>query len=97
MIDLNKTDYVTILIEAAKILDGTLVQKPTGEVIYTLETEKPNKTYAYNDWGRYEKEYGMVYLKHENGVYYSYPKNKMLKVTIYKYDLQKYIDETCEY
>ncbi len=97
MIDLNNDSYITVLIEAGKILDGTKVFKPSGDVDYILCTQKPNSNcIVNNDIKRYGKG-GKVYLKHSNNKYYAYPKNKLLRVRIDKYDLQRIIDDTSEY
>lgn len=98
MIDLHNDSYITVLIEAGKILDGTTVYKPAGDVGYILCTEEPNFTsIIYTDTKRYGKGKGMVYLKHSNDKYYAYPKNKILRVRVDKYDLQRIIDATSEY
>lgn len=98
MINLTNDDYLTVLIDAGKIEDGSTVFKPQGDVDYVLCTEKPSfNSIIYTDTRRYGTNKGMVYLKHSNGKYYAYPKNKPLRVRVDKYDLQRIIDESCEY
>ena len=98
MIDLNNKDYITVLIEASRIEDGTIVYKPTGDIQYRLYVDEPGYGSVINtDIRRYGTRNGMVYLMHDNGKYYAYPKNKFLRVRIDKYDLQRIIDETSEY
>ena len=98
MIDLNNDTYITVLIEAGKILDGTFVYKPSGDVRYILCTEEPDSNCIVNtDTKRYGRGGGKVYLKHSNNKYYAYPKKKLLRVRIDKYDLQRIIDNTSEY
>lgn len=98
MINLSNDNYIDVLIQAHKVSDGTTVYKPAGDVEYTLYTENPaSGSIIHTDTRRHGTNNGMVYLKHANGKFYSYPKNKALRVRIYKYDLQRLIDETCEY
>lgn len=97
MIDLSNIDYVTVLIEAGRIEEGTEVQKPSGEVLYTLTHIKPPANLLRTNYARYGRNTEIVYLKHSNGLCYHYPADLKLKVKIYKYDLQKEIDDTCEY
>jgi len=97
MIDLTNIDYVTILVPAGRIEEGTVVQKPSGEVLYTITHEKPQQHLLRTNYNRYGRDSDMVYLRHDNGICYHYPADLMLKVRMYKYDLQKNIDDTCEY
>lgn len=98
MINLNKNDYINVLVEASKITDGTIVYKPMGDVAYILCTEEPTfSSIIYTDTRRYGTSKGMVYLRHDNDKYYAYPANKSLRVRIDKYDLQRIIDESSEY
>lgn len=97
MIDLNGEDYVTVLIEAGRIEEGTVVKKPTGECEYVLTYHEPASHLVRTNYNRYGRNEKMVYLEHSNGIYYHYPAKLKLKVDIYKYDLQKEIDDTCEY
>lgn len=98
MIDLHNDSYISMLIEAGKILNGTKVYKPSGDVDYILCTDEPDfYSIIVSDRNRYGKHVEVVYLKHSNDKYYEYPKNKLLRVRIDKYDLQRIIDETSEY
>lgn len=98
MINLQDDNYITILIEASKIGEGTLVYKPVGDVEYTLVKNEPVESWKIKtDYRRYGRNCDFVYLLHESGYYYIYPANKVLRVVVYKYDLQKYIDDTSEY
>lgn len=97
MIDLTNIDYVTVLVPAGRIEEGTIVQKPSGEVFYTITHEKPPQHLLRTNYNRYGRDSDMVYLRHDNGICYHYPSDLMLKVRMYKYDLQKEIDDTCEY
>lgn len=97
MIDLNGENYVTVLVEAGRIMEGTEVRKPMGDVPYTIHFEEPERNLRRTNFARYGRETKVVYLMHENGIYYDYPMDQLLKITVYKYDLQNLIDETCEY
>lgn len=97
MIDLSGIDYITVLIEAGRIEEGSIVQKPTGEVLYKLTYKKPEQHLIRSIYRRYGRDVDIVYLRHDNGIYYQYPVDLKLKIRVYKYDLQKEIDDTCEY
>ncbi|EBS4516676.1 hypothetical protein DQT32_04610 [Salmonella enterica subsp. enterica serovar Braenderup] len=97
MIDLNGENYVTVLVEAGRIMEGTEVRKPMGDVPYTIHFEEPPRNLRRTNYNRYGRDTQMVYLLHECGIYYDYPMDQLLKLTVYKYDLQNLIDETCEY
>lgn len=97
MINLDSEDYITIIIEAGRVEEGTVVQKPCGEVLYTLTYIEPERHLLRTNYARYGRDTEMVYLQHSSGLYYHYPVEYLLKVKIYKYDLQKEIDDTCEF
>lgn len=97
MIDLNGENYVTVLVEAARIKEGTEVRKPMGDVPYTIYFNEPPRHLRRTNYARYGRDTQVVYLMHENGIYYDYPIEQLLKITVYKYDLQHLIAETCEY
>ena len=97
MIDLSGVDYITVLVDAGRIEEGSIVQKPAGEVEYTITHVKPPQHLLRTNYNRYGRDCEMVYLRQANGLCYHYPADLKLKVRMYKYDLQKEIDDTCEY